>query len=156
MIDQAKLREVIPVFLEKKDLDDIEISQAIETMGVSLSDAERISAFLPSGFCCIALSHKFDLGFPDSYMVHDQKEDFYYKDEPIYKMGIELAAEIYHNEPELGEVFNSIVTRSAEFNVINQALNEGAEIAGAALSPTSYFGYKTLGKKRGIFSKVFS
>ena len=65
MIDLAKLKEIIPVFLEMKDRDDVEISQAIENMGVSVADAERISAFLPSGFCCIALSHKFDLGFPE-------------------------------------------------------------------------------------------
>ncbi|WP_339386762.1 hypothetical protein [Vibrio caribbeanicus] len=155
MIDREKIKEVLPVFLQLREQNDLFISNRLEHQGLRLDEAERVSAFLPSAFCRIALSHKFDLGFPDSYKVEGQNGDFSYKDEPIYKLGIEIASDIYHNEPELGEVFNSIVTRSAEFKAVNNALNKGAEIAGASLSATHYFGYKTLGKKRGLFSRVF-
>jgi hypothetical protein len=156
MIDREKIKDVLSVFLELRESDDSAISDKLKSQGLSLQDAERVSAFLPSAFCRIALSHKFDLGFPDSYKVEGQEGEYLYKDEPIYKLGIEIASDIYHNEPELGEIFNSIVTRSAEFNTVNNALNDGADIAGANLSATNYFGYKTLGKKRGIFSRVFS
>ncbi|TLX45067.1 hypothetical protein C1E24_20925 [Pseudoalteromonas phenolica] len=156
MINREKIKSVLSVFLELKKQNDSDISDRLESQGLSIFEAERVSAFLPSAFCRIALSHKFDLGFPDTYKVQGVEGEFPYKEEPIYKLAIDIASEIYHNEPELSEVFNSIVTRSAEFNTINKALNEGAEIAGACLSATNYFGYKTLGKKRGLFSKVFS
>lgn len=156
MIDREKIREILPIFLELKGQEDSAISERLERQGLSLGEAERISAFFPSAFCRIALSHKFDLNFPDSYEVEGQEDKFSYKDEPIYKLGIEIASDIYHNEPELAEVFNSIVTRSAEFNSVNKALNDGAEIAGASLSVINYFGYKTIGKKRGLFSRLFS
>ncbi|WP_308364879.1 MULTISPECIES: hypothetical protein [unclassified Microbulbifer] len=156
MIDREKIKEVLPVFLEMKESDDIEISEALKDQGLKLEDAERVSAFIPSAFCRIALSHKFNLGFPDTYCIEGKEDEFSYKEEPIYKLGIEMASEIYHNEPELAEVFNCIVTRSSEFNSVNNALNAGADIEGANYSPTNYSGYKTLGKKRGLFSKVFS
>lgn len=156
MIDREKIKGVLAVFLELIESDDSTISHKLVSQGLSLEDAERVSAFFPSAFCRIALSHKFDLGFPNSYKVEGHKGEFPYKNEPIYKLGIEIASDIYHNEPELGEIFNSIVTRSAEFNTVNNALNDGADITGAKLSATNYFGYKTLGKKRGIFSRIFS
>ncbi|QSP94016.1 hypothetical protein LPB19_12540 [Marinobacter salinisoli] len=156
MIDRKKIEGVLPVFLELREKDDSAISVDLEQRGLSRDDAERVLAFLPSAFCRIALSHKFDLSFPDTYKVEGLEGEFPYRDEPIYKLGIEIASQIYHGEPGLSEVFNSIVTRSAEFNTVNSALNEGAELAGASLSPTNYFGYKTLGKKRGRFSRFFS
>lgn len=151
-----KIKEVLPVFLEMRERDDSAIIEKLTSQGLSLEDAERISAFLPSSFCRIALSYKFNLSFSDSYKVEGQEGEFPYKNEPIYKMGIKIASDIYHNEPEFGEVFNSIVTRSAEFNAVNSALNEGADLAGTNLSATNYFGYKTLGKKRGLFSRLLS
>ena len=156
MIYREKIKNVLSVFLELKDQNDSDISDRLVSQGLSLFEAERVSAFLPSAFCRIALSHKFDLCFPDTYKVQSVEGEFPYKAEPIYKLAIDIASDIYHNEHELSEVFNSIVTRSAEFNTINNALNEGAEITGASLSVTTYFGYRTLGKKRGLFSKVFS
>lgn len=156
MIDREKVKNILPVFLELRDQSDSDISDRLESQGLSLSEAERVSAFLPSAFCRIALSHKFDLGFPDTYKVQGVEGEFPYKAEPIYKLAIDIASDIYHNEPELSEVFNSIATRSAEFITINKALNEGAEITGASLSATSYFGYRTLGKKRGLFTKISS
>lgn len=155
-MNRDKLKEVIPIFLEMKDSDDIAICNEIVAHGYKTEEAERISAFLPSAFCRIALGHKFDVEFPDTYKVQNQDGEFSYKEESIYKAAIELASHIYHNEPDLAEIFNSIVMRSSEFNVVNQALNEGAELSGAKLSAVVYFGYKTLGKKRGVFSKFFS
>ncbi|MCM0148647.1 hypothetical protein KCN56_08740 [Photobacterium galatheae] len=156
MIDREKIKEVLPVFLEMKASDDMAISDALKAHGFKIEDAERISAFLPSAFGRIALSHKFNLGFPDTYRVNGKEDEYSYKEEPIYKLGIEMASEVYHNEPELAEVFNSIVTRSSEFNAINNALNDGFDIEGGNFSPTNYSGYKTLGKKRGLFSKIFN
>ncbi|WP_076589219.1 hypothetical protein [Vibrio ostreicida] len=155
-MNREKLKEIVPIFLKMKDSDDFEISKAIEKLGLSVEDSERISAFIPSAFCRIALSHHIDVEFPNSYKVEGLEGEYSYNDEPIYILGIELASVIYHNEPELAEVFNSIVTRSAECNVINNALNEGAELAGASLSATNYFGYDTLGKKHGALSEAIS
>lgn len=156
MIDKYKLKEALPIFLKLRELDDSTLSKAIEECGYAKETAERIAAFLPSAFCCVALRHHFDIRFPESFTIQGSKKEFFYKEEPIYKLGIELASEIYHHQPELSEVFNSIVARSAECNAINKALNAGAEVSGSSLSPTNYFGYETLGKKRGILSKLFS
>ena len=155
MIDKYKLKEILPTFLKMKDLDDSALCKAIEEFGCGKECAERIAAFLPSAFCRIAFSHHFDIRFPESYTIDGAKKEIFYKEEPIYKIGIELASEIYHHQPELSEIFNSVVTRSAECDAINKALNAGAKLSGSRLSPTNYFGYETLGKRRGIISKLF-
>ncbi|AXN34771.1 hypothetical protein [Vibrio coralliilyticus] len=156
MINREQIKEVLPVFLEMKESDDIEISEVLKAQGLKLEDAERVSAFFPSAFCRIALSHTFNLGFSDTYCIEGKEGEFSFQEEPIYKLGIEMASEIYHNEPQLAEVFNCIVARSSEFNTVNNALNAGADIEGANFSPTNYSGYKTLGNKCGLFSQVVS
>ena len=150
------LRKILPIFLKMKDSDDIPVCNEIEAQGFKAYDAERVTAFLPSAFCRIALSHKFDIQFPDTYKVQHLDDEFSFRDEPIYKAAIELGSHIYHHEQDLAESFNAIVMRSSEFNVVNQAMNSGTDISGANLSAPLYFGYKTLGKKQSVFSKFFS
>ncbi|GGC00583.1 hypothetical protein GCM10011352_28430 [Marinobacterium zhoushanense] len=156
MIDQAKIKEILPIFLELKDSGDAHICKAIEELGIERETAERISAFFPSAFCRVALADHLQVEFPDSYMINGSDKLYPYKEEPIYAMGIELASIIYHHEQELSGIFNSIVTRSAECDAINRALNAGEGISGSKLSPIRYFGYKTIGKRRNVFSRLFS
>ncbi|MDK2594012.1 hypothetical protein [Pseudoalteromonas obscura] len=155
MIEREKIKDVLPVFLEYKDQSDSDITDRLTHHGLNLTEAERVSAFLPSAFCRIVLGHKLDLNFPNTYKVYGKEGEYAYSEEPIYKLAIDIASEIYHNESEFADIFNSIVARSAEFNVVNQALNKGSEITGSSLQATTYFGYKTLGKKRSLLSRIF-
>jgi hypothetical protein len=156
MINKQAIIKILPIFLTLKDSDDSTLSKAIEESGLEKETAERIAAFFPSAFAHVAFSHKFNIHFSESYTVDGTKKLFYYKEEPIFKIGIELAIEIYHEKPELSAIFNSIVTRSCECDAINKALNAGADISGSKFLPNNYFGYQTIGKKRSIFSKLFS
>ena len=142
MMDRKKFKEITAVFLEMEESNDIEISDEIEKRGFSKEDAERISAFFPSAFCRVAFSHDFDLHFPNEYKVQGRDGEFSYKNERIYKLAIELASDMYHNDAQSAEIFKSIVSLSAECNVVNKALNGNAEIAGAKISAVVYFGYK--------------
>ncbi|SFD75485.1 hypothetical protein [Pseudoalteromonas denitrificans] len=156
MINSQMLENVLPIFFEHQGCEDTVITQNIKRLGLSLKESERITAFIPSAFCRVALSEQLDIEFLDSYKVNNLEKQFSYSDEPIYQTAIELASEIMNYKPELSEIFNSIVVRSAECNVINKALNEGADITGNSLSPVIYFGYKTLGKKQTLFDKLLN
>lgn len=145
MLHIDRIKELLYLFVELKDMDDTGIARALNDAGLELEYAERVSAFFPSAFCRIAICHKYQIDFPDTYRVEWSDSEFEYKNEEVYKLAIELGATIYHNEPELAEIFNSIVTRSAEYNTVSRALAAGSDINGAKLSPTLYFGYDTLG-----------
>ena len=62
-MNQNKLKGIISIFLEMEDSDDIALCKEIAALGFKVAEAERVSAFLPSAFCRIALSHKFDVDF---------------------------------------------------------------------------------------------
>ena len=155
-MNKVNLRKTLNVFLEMNDSDDIPMCSEIKALGFKAYDAERIVAFLPIAFCRVALSHKFDIEFADVYRIKNSDDEFSFQNEPVYKAAIELGSHIYHHEEDLAESFNTIAMRSSEFNVVNQALNNGTDIAGAKLSAPLYFGYKTLGKKQSVLSKLFS
>jgi hypothetical protein len=156
MINKQIIEKILPIFLNLKSSDDSAISKAIEESGIDKENAERITAFLPSAFARVAFSHKFDINFSETYTVDGLKKSYSYNEEPIFKLGIELAIEIYHQKSELAEIFNSVVTRSCECDAINMALNSGENISGSKFSSIDYFGYETIGKKRGLFSRLFS
>jgi hypothetical protein len=67
-----------------------------------------------------------------------QWESFPFTCEPIFVAALEIAQSTYHRGPR--EVFRNIAFRSSTVNAVNNLLNAGGSIEGAALSGPALIG----------------
>jgi len=136
--------------------DEMLLTKLVEAKGYKTELAERFVAFMPIAFGRVVIKQLGEVSFTSTYIVKEDGNEYSLTDEPLYCLAQSLAVESYENGTIGREVFSAIATRSAEIGSVNKALNEGIDINGAKFSPILLFGYKTLGKKQGLFGGIFS
>ncbi len=122
--------------LGKGELTQEHIEAALEATGIEAQTAHRLALFTPEAFGFILAGHlKEKIAPASTFSV--QKQDGKWSQvpfsaEPIFVAAVKAAQAMYHSGPR--ESFKAIASRSSVMNVINDALNRGASIEGAAMA----------------------
>ena len=103
--------------------------------------AQRATDWLQEAFGLVLIAHM-ELGVvePTTFAARNSAGDwieFPFATDPIFVEAFRLAVVIFHQGPR--EVFNALATTSSVFSVVNQALDQGASLQGAKLTPPRMF-----------------
>ena len=103
--------------------------------------ARRVLDWLPEAFGAVLVSHMGAVTLPTTFMARDSSGfwvEIPLSKDPIFGEAVRLAQLVYHHGPR--EVFSALALRSSVLAAVNQALNAGALIDGAVLSPPTMLG----------------
>jgi hypothetical protein len=119
---------------------------AIESQVLALAPdamtARRLIDWIPEafGFVLVANMNK-KITLPTTFLARRADDkwvtlnlDF----EPIFGVALTKAQHVYHNGP--GELFQNVALRSSMVKTVNNAINAGATLDGAIMSPTALLG----------------
>jgi len=99
--------------------------------------AQRVIEWLPEAFGFVLIGHMGEgITLPSTFKAKNSTGcwiEIPFSKEPIFGQAIQLATSMYHNGPR--EVFKNLALRSSVAVVVNKALNAGASLNGASLSP---------------------
>lgn len=110
-----------------KKMENEEMYEYLISKGFPEHEASELIIFLPPAFCRKMLP---ELNWPPYYFdFYSQKKIIRreYRDNPRYLI-IEEATEAYWNDNPNNDFILNIAGRSAEYNVINQLLNDGGKL----------------------------
>jgi hypothetical protein len=98
--------------------------------------ARRVVDWLPEAFGVVLVSHMATVTLPTTFLARDSSGSWVeipFSKDPIFGEVLKLALSMYHHGPR--EVFSALALRSSTVDAVNKALNSGASIDGAVLSP---------------------
>ncbi len=154
-MNRDQIIKLSTIFHGAENTEDAELISKLIENGISVEEAERFIAFLPIAFGRVIINQIGNVHFSGLYKIKENGMEFELNDEPIYRFAEEIANESYISGLVGREVFSAIATRSAELNAVNNALNEETDLNSAEFKPVLLFGYKTLGKRKGLLSGIF-
>ncbi len=130
------------VIIGNDSLDDDEVEKQILKLCANEKDMRRIVDFVPEAFGYVLRSHmKQAVVLSNKFGARDKEGEFVMIDlalEPIWKDAIMLGQKLYQEGPR--DLFKSVSLKSAVINTVNNALNGGANLDGATISPTMMLG----------------
>ncbi len=123
--------------LKYSNSEDIEIFNILILQGIDKNIAKKIIQFVPLAFCRVILESS-GIVFSNYYQVSEYNGEISelrpLQDEEVFNEAIAIA--IANSSSLCGDELLVIAGRSAEFNVINELLNEGAFMNELELIPT--------------------
>src|SRR4051812_46655537 len=125
MDDRELVRFAIAAFSANPKADDQTIGDTLVKVGLSLSLANRLVAFLPLAFGRVALARLTDPPrFAQTFVMHGLTGEHPLDREPLFVQALE-AARTECNREEM----SAVGMRSSEVAAVNNALNAGAKLA---------------------------
>lgn len=120
----ADVRQAIPAFVAHRQSPDEALTDALIASGRSRAEAERLLIFMPIAFARVLLN---DLGvmFPGTYKLQTPSGELVsrrFMAQPVFYAATAVA-KMGHDR----DTFLAVAGRSAEFKVVNQALNDGSK-----------------------------
>ena len=134
------VRRVVELYTADSGLDVEANAKLLIREGVPETDAIFAACIVPSVFGRV-LAKQLGVEVGDEFLVPTRGgEDiaYLYSAHPISRAAIRVAVATYVHGPK--DQFEACATRSAEFGVVNAALNSGSEVRGGRLVPTRVFG----------------
>lgn len=137
-LNEDKLTELARI-LTLDNLSQQERSQRmLDCAGDSLL-VKRAADWLPEAFGWVLLSHMPDVRVPTTFRVRDSDGRWHeheFSKEPMFRDAVLLASKMAHSGS--GGLFEKLALRSSMLSAVNSALNEGADIEGAAISGPAF------------------
>jgi hypothetical protein len=122
-------------------LSDVEVeARALQVLGQPML-ARRAVDWLPEAFGLVLARHLAEVVLPTTFKARDRSGawvEIPLSRDPIFGEALKLAIHTYHEGPR--ELFANLATRSSVVGVVSQALNSGADLDGAQLSPLCMLG----------------
>ncbi|QBR43413.1 hypothetical protein [Stenotrophomonas indicatrix] len=125
----AEAFELALTMLGQEGVDEEQAERALLALGSEHWQMRRLLVWLPEAFA-MAL-----IGLPGTFTASDAQGDLHelpLDREPVFAAGLQRALVMYHEGPRAA--FRAICQRSSSLNAIDNALNTGADLRGAALS----------------------
>ncbi len=139
-ISAAQLEQVIAI-IGTDGITDDEIETKVAALFPDPMSARRAIDWLPEAFGLLLIGHMAKVTLPKTFSArskHGQWVEFAFDAEPIFKDALRLGAQMYQSGPR--GLFTAVALRSSLVAAVNQALNAGSSLDGAALSGPALIG----------------
>ena len=139
-VTTEKIHQAIEI-LGTDGITDDAIEAKVGDLAVDQMTARRMVDWIPEAFGVVLLPHIAKLVIPSTFSAKARDGNwmqFDFKVEPIFIKSLPIASTLYHSGPR--NVFSNIALRSSMVDVVNRALNAGAEIHGASISGPALIG----------------
>lgn len=132
----AEAFELALTMLGREGVDEEQAERALLALGSEHWQMRRLLVWLPEAFTMALIGHM-ELGvqLPGTFTASDAQGELHelpLDREPVFAAGLQRALAMYHEGPRAA--FRAICQRSSSLNAIDNALNTGADLRGAALS----------------------
>ena len=133
-------RTVVELYDGQPELDEKGVSSVLELGGTPPEHAVLAACIVPSAFGRVLIKH-LGVDIDDEFRVQSELGEwvaYSFSEHPISRAAMIVAVGFFVHGPR--SVFEALATRSAELNVVNQALNGGVDVKGARLESTQVYG----------------
>jgi hypothetical protein len=125
----------LSTFQEGKNFNNREIVNRLAAHGINEEIAWRIICFVPLAFCRVMLQSS-GVHFAPTYLLKSSAVEFEEEkvlaEEPFFEAAVKVAQSKIGSTS--GDFFLAVAGRSAEFHVINTALNDGSQLENLVLT----------------------
>lgn len=157
-ISDASLAEAASI-IGVADATDEVIEAGVQALFEDRMAARRVIAWLPEAFALVVIPQVAAVKLPTTFSASAKNGrwiEFGFDAEPIVQSALRLGADMYRAGSR--EVFGHIASRSGLLTVVNKALNQGANLEGAALSGPALMGVPAevyLAQRKSFWGKLF-
>ncbi len=135
-MDRDRLIAAVGVLAEHSGLPDADLARLLVAAGYEIGQAHRLIAFVPIAFARPALEELGISEFADSATIATEGggcSEVLLSDQPEFDAALVLAREHRRFGAMPHDWYMAITETSAEIDAASRALNEGADISGAAI-----------------------